>query len=164
MAVHPSLFQKLDSEIGWIGSGAELDRPLGRFSDLVSFVEEAYGQAFATFGGLDIRGFGESQKAEAYAAEQRFERDDADVAPALFALLASYQELCDDWPDVLGPQYGGSDAEFEDFRRRVIPDLLENLADLAASGGDSELHRVASAYLQQWLDAIATNRSIHADE
>src|SRR5215216_4032351 len=142
------IFTKLDREIEAMrGSEFELDRPLGRFSELISFCEELFSQVLGTYTQLDIRGFNEDQKELAFAAERRLEPEQRKW---LGPVLRSFGRLCDEWPDVIGPEYGGFGEDFRRFRTRFIPELLRQIANLAEVTGNAELKDAAEKYHENW--------------
>ena len=157
--VDPRIFTKLDGEIeAMTGSDFELDQPLGRFSELISFCEELFSQVLGTYARLEIRGFNEGQKELAFATERRLEPEQREW---LGPVLRSFGRLCDEWPDVIGPEYGGFGEDFRRFRTRFIPELLQQIANLAKATGNAELKGAAETYHEKWsaaLDATRTRR------
>src|SRR4051812_37689138 len=89
-----AVFRLLEPEIEWIRTGTELDLPLGRFSELVGFSEEIFSQSLRRYADLDINGFGEDEKAEAFAKERRL---DAGEQATVLELLWLFEKLCDEW-------------------------------------------------------------------
>lgn len=106
-----------------------LDAPLGRTSSLLEFVQQAFTQVFRSELGIEITGFTQNSKEEAVFLEERIED------PVVDALLDSYVDLCNMWPDVLSPYYGGSPTDFLEFRTEFLPVLLYELRQLAEKRG-----------------------------
>jgi len=155
--VDPRIFTKLDGEIDAMeGREFELDQPLGRFSELISFCEELFSQVLGAYAELEIRGFDEGQKELAFAAERRLEPDRRDW---LGPVLRSFARLCDEWPDVIGPEYGGFGEDFRRFRTRFVPELLQQIANLAKATGNAGLQDTAESYREKWSAALNSART-----
>ena len=155
--VDPRIFTKLDGEIEAMSdSKFELDQPLGRFSELISFCEELFAQVLWTYARLELRGFNEGQKELAFATERRLKPDQRDW---LGPVLRSFGRLCDEWPDVIGPEYGGLGEDFRRFRTRFIPELLQQIANLAMATKNAELKDAAETYHEKWSAALEATRT-----
>lgn len=121
-------------------AGAEsLDAPIRRHSTLMSFVEQAFAQSFRNRFGLDIMSFTQSDKDEVLIAA----RDAKDRSPQ--KLVDLYVDVCNVWPDVLSQSYGGSTADFLEFRTETVPELLATLTDLSRELGGALTERLDGA-------------------
>lgn len=109
-----------------------LDAPLSSSEDLMDFATEAFNQYFRAQLGVGVSGFSQADKEEVlYAAAP-----DRDVELPLYALVRLYVDFCNRWPDVLNLAYGGSPADFREFRGELVPSLLATLHEVSEENGE----------------------------
>jgi hypothetical protein len=54
------------------------------------------------------------------------------------ALMRSFEELCDLYPEILGYEYGGTFTDFRQFHERYFKRLLKRIDRWLASTGQSD--------------------------
>lgn len=142
---NPSILSWLEEDATALIAGKEsLDDPVRRSSKLMSFVEQAFAQSFRNRFGLDIMSFTQGDKDEVLIAAR-----EARVEQPQKRLVDLYVDICNVWPDVLSQSYGGSTADFLEFRTETVPELLNALSQLSAEHGGSltqDLDKAARAY------------------
>jgi hypothetical protein len=126
-----------------------LDAPLGHKSELVHFVEQAFSQVFKKVLHLNVTSFTQEDKEKAVILVEEL-----DPPPELASLVDSYVDLCDMWPDVLGFDYGGSAADFLEFRSEFMPLFLERLSEFAAASDQRTLAGGTSKALKRYSKAV----------
>src|SRR5690242_9785407 len=108
----PAILAWLKEDAKALEAGIEsLDDPVRRSSRLMSFIEQAFAQSFRNRFGLEIMSFTQGDKDEVLIAAR-----DAKVEQPQKRLVDLYVDVCNVWPDVLSQSYGGSTADFLEFR------------------------------------------------
>jgi hypothetical protein len=102
-----------------------LGDPLGADSPVVNATKQIFRTVLGDELGLRISAFDQDEKEE--AAELQVDRSEDERVQALSEILDLFAELCDRWPEVLDLRYGGTRADFREFRTRFLPALLEAL-------------------------------------
>ena len=132
-------------------SGLPKKDPLRRDATIVVFCQTFFQQFFATEFEYEIEAVDQESKRE--AARLRVEAAKADTHKEALALVRSFEDLCDMWPDVLGFTYGGVSSEFRRFHVKYVPTLLDRITRWAASAGLEEIASAANDSLAEWTKA-----------
>ena len=132
-----------------------LDDPLGKDSALMEFVEESFNQALHSQLGVGVSGFSQTDKEEALYMIEKV-GDEKGGEGRVDDLVRLYIDACNMWPDVLSEAYGGSAADFLEFRTELVPSLLETLRDLAVDEGETDLGKEIEITWTSYAKAIAT--------
>ncbi len=130
-----------------------IDDPLRTSPKLMEFIEETFNQAFRSQLGMGISGFTQADKEEVVLLS-----DESSPDGAVEDLLSLYVDVCNMWPDVLNQAYGGTTADFLEFRTELVPSILDSLAQLAEVRDDRDLHPAVLATRRDYGDAIAAAR------
>jgi hypothetical protein len=137
----PNILRWLEDEARALREGIEdWDEPVRRNSGLMSFVEQAFAQSFRHRFGIDIMSFTQSDKDEVLIAAR-----EADLSQPHKRLIDLYVDVCNVWPDVLSQSYGGSTADFLEFRTETVPHILTALKEVAAESDATLTERLADA-------------------
>jgi hypothetical protein len=137
-----------------------IDTPLSGSEDLMDFATEAFNQNFRTHLNVGIDSFSQSDKEEVlYVAGT-----DPDEDLPIYNLVRLYVDFCNRWPDVLNISYGGSPADFREFRAELMPRLLATLLEVAKEHGDdpeesARIDRAKSDYEEALKEARSAERS-----
>lgn len=86
--------------------------------------------------------------------ERRFRREQK---PELAAILRAYRSVGRLYPDILGTGYGGTPEDFEEFRRSVVPEVLEAAAAWAKRASRRSDARAIEDLAKRWNSAIEEN-------
>jgi len=148
--VEPGLLATVQSEAAALAERKHpLDAPLGIKSELLEFTEQAFDQAFRSTLKIEVPDFTQAGKEEVLALAR-----DKDPSPAVASLLNLYVDVCNIWPDVLSEAYGGSSAEFLEFRTELIPTLLAELIELAKEKEDEKLAKVSKDAAEAYSEGL----------
>lgn len=103
-----------------------LGDPLRADSEIVEATKQVFRTILRAELGLRAAAYDQGEKEE--ALELRANRDPPDDDEgALDELVELFTELCDRWPEVLDLRYGGTRADFREFRTVFVPALLSAL-------------------------------------
>lgn len=126
----------------------DVDEPLtlhvGAEDGVVSLLEVTLGAA-----GLDLE-FDPNRGGEA----ARLEREVEDRRPALAEVLRAYRSVTRLYPDILGTSYGGTPEDFAEFRRTVVPELLEAVEGWAREANKTAFADQVSTLRGEWEKAV----------
>jgi hypothetical protein len=151
--VAAELFDRLASYAKQLGAkGLQEKKPLKRDAVVVVFCQAFFQQFFEYAFGHEITSVDAQAKAEAARLRITAEGNDALVERA--AIIRSFEDLCDLWPDVLGFSYGGLSTEFKRFHTTFMPRLLDRIVHWLKKDEFTELLTKAIAALDAWLEAV----------
>ena len=125
-----------------------LGDPLDAKSAIVKTTQQMFRTLLGEELGLRAAAFDQSEKEEALELQAEREVPDDDEG-GLDQLVDLFSELCDRWPEVLDLRYGGTRADFREFRTVFVPTLLDALRQWSYEKGD--------ARLRERLDAVDRN-------
>lgn len=159
-ALDPSLLDPIDQQAVALASGRQrLGAPLGTNSELVEVCKQVFRLVLGGELGLTVSAFSQDEKEE--AVELAVSADDAEIRQ-YETLLDAFGALCDRWPDVLDVQYGGSQADFREFRTEFIPLFLDGLSEWASS--DADLVSKVTATRRRYARALRTAMRAKSEE
>jgi hypothetical protein len=154
--IAPELLAGLEAETDKVQSGKQaLNEPIKRTSGLMEFVQQAFAQAFNKKFGLRISSFSQSDKEEVVVAAG----DEDEVEAEMRKLVDLFVDISNVWPDVLSQSYGGSSADFLEFRTQLVPETLETLQELTAARDEPALARQLAGAKSYYDEAIRTARA-----
>jgi hypothetical protein len=148
----PKILERLKEETASLNakkSKKALDDPIGRDSGLMEFIEQAFAQTFLKKLDLEITSFTQASKDEVVIATR-----EAELAAPLQELVDLYVDICNMWPDVLSQAYGGSSADFFEFRTQAVPETLGALKALSEAYDDKELTDALKTAKKNYDDAV----------
>lgn len=149
----PKILRGVDEHAGQLDANKiRLGDPLGADSPIVNTTKQIFRTVLGDELGLRISAFNQDEKEE--ATELQIDRTDDEKVQALGEMLELFGELCDRWPEVLDLRYGGTRAEFREFRTRFIPALLFALSGWARQSGDDPLVQELKTLEPRYLQAI----------
>jgi hypothetical protein len=129
-----------------------LGDPLGADSPIVNTTKQIFRTLLGEELGLRISAFDQDEKEE--ALELQVDRSGDEHVEALTDILELFSELCDRWPEVLDLRYGGTRADFREFRTQFVPALLDALKFWASDDTDAPLADALSGVEQRYREAI----------
>ncbi len=137
-----------------------IDTPLSGSEALMDFATEAFNQNFRTQLNVGIDSFSQSDKEEVLFVAGT----DHDEDLPIYDLVRLYVDFCNRWPDVLNISYGGSSADFREFRAELMPRLLTTLLEVAKEHGDdpeesARIDRAKADYEEALKEARSAERS-----
>lgn len=154
--MNPEILDNVKAEAAEVRSKRHtIDAPLRTSPKLMEFVEEAFNQTFHEAIGVGVSGFTQADKEEVLLLSK--EPPDKE-AEAVEDLLRLYVDVCNMWPDVLNQAYGGTTADFAEFRTELIPHLLQSLGALAKARSDEDLQGEIGEIWEDYASAIADAR------
>jgi hypothetical protein len=154
----PEILRWLEADAEMLTAKKErLDAPVRRSSKLMSFVEQAFAQSFQRRFGLEIKSFTQGDKDEILIAAR-----EAKGGPPQKRLIDLYVDICNVWPDVLSQSYGGSTADFLEFRTETVPEILAVLKELSADSVGPLTKRIEEA-TNAYKDAVEIARERKPD-
>jgi len=103
-----------------------LGDPLGAESAIVDATKQVFRSLLRQELGLQAKAFDQDEKEDAMELQAKRVAGDDDEG-ALDELVELFSELCDRWPEVLDLRYGGTRADFREFRTVFLPALLSTL-------------------------------------
>jgi hypothetical protein len=149
----PTLLHAVGDEIDRIHDEDEkataLDTALGRKSELVEFVQQVFEQIFRDRLGFAVTDFSQDRKEEALLLQTEVKDK------RLLDLLDSFTEVCDVWPEVLDTAYGGSPADFREFRTEFLPTFLERISRYAKALGDTTIEQKSDEVLERYQQMLS---------
>jgi hypothetical protein len=122
-----------------------LGDPLGADSHIVEATKQVFRTLLRAELGLRAAAFDQGEKEDALELQANRDAPDEDEG-ALDELVELFAELCDRWPEVLDLRYGGTRADFREFRTVFVPALLSALAQWS--------HEKKSDALTEQLEAV----------
>jgi hypothetical protein len=150
--LNPKILRGVDEHAAEFDSDkVRLGDPLGADSPIVNTTKQIFRTLLGDELGLRVSAFDQDEKEE--ALELQVDRSDDENVKALGEILELFGELCDRWPEVLDLRYGGTRADFREFRTRFLPALLAALEVWAKSRNDKSLAEL-SEVKQRYLKAI----------
>jgi hypothetical protein len=157
--ISTDLLKAFQAEAGALADGTtQLGDALGSDSGVVEACRLAFRNLLGAELGVVVTSFSQEEKDEALEALE--DEDDG----ALDEFVEAFGEFCDRWPDVLGASYGGSRADFREFRHDVIPMLLSGLYNWALT----REHAVIAAEIRDaersFSRALHESRTAEADD
>jgi hypothetical protein len=130
-----------------------LGDPLDAKSAIVKMTQQMFRTLLGEELGLRAAAFDQSEKEE--ALELQADRDIPDYDEGgLDQLVELFCELCDRWPEVLDLRYGGTRADFREFRTVFVPALLEGLTQWSYEKGDAALSERLDAVDRHYTAAV----------
>ncbi len=99
--------------------------------------------------GLDLE-FDPSRGGEAAKLERRHREEN----PELAEVLRAFRSVTRLYPDILGTGYGGTREDFSDFRRLIVPQLLEAVGAWARKNGEPEDARKVAKVQKEWEKGV----------
>jgi hypothetical protein len=129
-----------------------LGDPLGADSQIVNTTKQIFRAVLDKELGLRVSAFDQDEKEE--ALELQLERSDQSQDESVDVILELFGELCDRWPEVLDLRYGGTRADFREFRTAFLPALLEALDLWAKERKDDALSNGVATLEQRYRKAI----------
>lgn len=152
LAVAPGLFDRVSQYAKQLSAdGLSTKQPLKRDATIVVFCQTFFQQFFEHEFGHEITAVDRQAKEEAaalrIAAEKKRGKKQA------VALVRSFEDLCDIWPDVLGFTYGGLTTEFRRFHTTYIPRLLRRAEAWAKASDMPQIEKAAAAASKEWSAA-----------
>jgi hypothetical protein len=130
-----------------------IDDALRQSIGLMEFVEETFNQIFRTELRVGVSGFTQEDKEEILLLS-------GEPIEELAAedLLRLYVDVCNMWPDVLNQAYGGTTADFLEFRAELVPSILAAVRDWAEARDDEALEGEVKEIWKEYKDAVAVAR------
>jgi hypothetical protein len=151
-AVEPSLFKFVTTYAEGLAAGKiSPNAKLKVTAPIIVFCQNFFLQFFENVVGKPITSIGTASKRVAATVMVTTK----DTAPGEeLALVQSFEELCDIYPDVLALGYGGSVASFAKFHERFIPRLLERIDAWAQTTTDDGLKSAAAESRERYEAAL----------
>jgi hypothetical protein len=151
--VAPELFDRLTTYAEQLASkGLDEKKPLKRDAMVVVFCQAFFQQFFEYAFHHEITSVDAQAKVDASRLRIAAEGND-DLADRV-AIVRSFEDLCDLWPDVLGFSYGGLSTEFKRFHTTFIPRLLGRIIDWLKNDDFGELAARATRTHDAWREAV----------
>jgi hypothetical protein len=132
-----------------------LGDPLRADSGIVDATKQVFRTLLRSELGLKAASFDQDEKEEALdvrASRTMLENDEG----ALDELVELFTELCDRWPEVLDLRYGGTRADFREFRTVFMPALLSTLEQLSHEKGSEKTTTELREITRDYDDAVRT--------
>jgi hypothetical protein len=131
--------------------GLSSKKPLKRDATIIVFCQSFFQQFFEYKFGYEITAVDAQAKLE--ATRLRVASEQNGTSPEAIALVRSFEDLCDMWPDVLGFTYGGLSTEFRRFHTSYIPRLLKRIGAWASADGLADIRTAARGASSEWTEA-----------
>lgn len=131
-----------------------LDDALSDSEELMEFATEAFNQFFRARLSVGVTGFSQSDKEEVLQAASFYRGTDEPI----YELAQLYVDFCNTWPDVLDPAYGGSPADFREFRAELVPSLLDTLLTVSTKDTDPKVTAAIEQARTAYRDAVEEAR------
>lgn len=139
-----------------------LGDPLRADSGIVNSTKQVFRTLLRSELGLKAASFDQDEKEE--ALELRAKRATAENDEGgLDELVELFTELCDRWPEVLDLRYGGTRADFREFRTVFMPALLSTLQQLFREKGSGETTSEVQRISRDYDEAVRTAEGSPAD-
>ena len=131
-----------------VKDGLSTKKPLKRDSTIVVFCQTFFQQFFEYRFAYEITAVDRQAKLD--TSRLRVAAEANGTSAEAIALVRSFEDLCDAWPDVLGFTYGGLSSEFRRFHTTYIPRLLQRIVAWANAENIPELSDAASRASSEW--------------
>jgi hypothetical protein len=128
--------------------GLSTKKPLKRDATIIVFCQTFFQQFFEYKFAYELTAVDAQAKLEATRLRVAAEQDG--VGDEAIALVRSFEDLCDMWPDVLGFTYGGLSTEFRRFHVDYIPRLLKRISGWATADGLADIATAAQSASGEW--------------
>ncbi len=102
---------------------------------------------------LSVARFDQDEKEEALDYQVALERRGR-LPDGLDEIVRLFGELCDRWPEVLDLRYGGTRADFREFRTEFLPALLDALVLWTESHADADLLKTVEDASKRYCAAV----------
>jgi hypothetical protein len=160
--VSPLLFDLVTAYAGEIERAKALPKgPLKQKTPIVEFCRSFFAQFFENVLGQEITGVDSDTKLEATTKRLELQGEREHIAEpakaeldAKVALISSFEDLCEMWPDVLGFSYGGSASEYKRFHTTYVPELLGQIETWAGAAGETAIAERAKEALMVYKPAV----------
>lgn len=126
----------------------------------MEFATEAFNQYFRAQLGVGVSGFSQADMDEVLFAAS----PERDSGSAIYRLVQLYVDFCSSWPDVLNVSYGGSPADFREFRSELIPSLLSSLAEVSEEGHEAAVTAAIEKAKDAYDEAVEEARGAERTE
>lgn len=151
--VAAELFDRLESYAKQLAEkGLPEKKPLKRDATVIVFCQAFFQQFFEYGFAHEITAVDAQAKLE--AARLRIAAESDGALAERIAVVRSFEDLCDLWPDVLGFTYGGLSSEFKRFHTNFIPRLLDRIITWLKKDGFADLAERAESTRKGWRQAV----------
>ncbi len=141
-----------------------LSAPLRGDKALIESVQQIFRGVLRGSLGVEVTSFTQDEKQEALDAVERLVENEDDAYEHVEPLVNLFGVLCDQWPDILDVSYGGSSAEFREFRVTFIPELLYALELWADGARDDLMAKATKQAVADYESAVSTVAGSHKEE
>jgi hypothetical protein len=139
--VAPQVFDLLDPYIAAVENGEiDVESPVKRRASIAPFLETFFQQFFEAGWNVEVKAIDQTAKVQATRVRLGLDRD---TRSKTAKLIASFEELCDLWPDLLGSDYGGPPSELERFHKTYLPRLIRRISEWAQAEGYPQIQKRA---------------------
>lgn len=151
----PTLFANVKTYARSLEDGTvDLGRALSDTTPILVFCQNFFAQFFENVLGHPLTSIDEDMKEEAATVRLSWSQAEAEAPTRL--LIALFEELCDEWPEVLGLSYGTLREDMLEFHGDYLPNLLEAIADWSATIHDDALQREAREARSAYRKGLAS--------
>lgn len=151
----PAILKPLKEHASELRAGTVLlGDPLRADSGIVDATKQVFRTLLRSELGLKAASFDQDEKEEALELRAKRAAPENDEG-ALDELVELFTELCDRWPEVLDLRYGGTRADFREFRTVFMPTLLSTLEQLFDEKGSSEITSEVRTISRDYDDAVS---------
>jgi hypothetical protein len=161
----PTVLKAVEEHASELRAGKVLlGDPLRADSGIVDTTKQVFRTLLRAELGLKAASFDQDEKEEALELRAKRTTLESDEG-ALDELVELFTELCDRWPEVLDLRYGGTRADFREFRAVFMPALLSTLQQLFREKGSGETTSEVQKISRDYDEAVrAAERSPAAAE
>jgi hypothetical protein len=153
MTIAPQVLDNVRAEVVDLQNGSHrIDDALRHSVNLMEFVEESFNQVFRAEFKVGVSGFTQGDKEEVLLLSEELGE------PAVEDLLRLYVDVCNMWPDVLNQAYGGTSADFLEFRTELVPSILVALEDWTEAHEDQALQEEVAKTRKEYEGAVSAAR------
>lgn len=132
--IAPGVFKEVADYAASMKDGTvKLDKPLVDTTPIILFCQNFFAQFFDNVVNSPIEGIDQQSKEESVALRHAMSDDETKVV--VRKMLALFEELCDEWPEVLGLISGFLRDDLLDFHVLFLPSLFEGINEWASTLG-----------------------------
>lgn len=143
LPVAPSVFDGAAEYSKALENGTiSIDKPLSDTTPIINFCQSFFVQFFDNVLHEPLLAI-DAQAKEHAARVREALPNDGSAAPTRL-LVSLFEELCDEWPEVLGLSYGFLRSDLLEFHRDYLPGLFEAITTWIKGVGDQALLQKAS--------------------